>query len=208
MHSQTCVCPYCMGPFLPGCMTFYTSFSSTVWEGATCMSRCNTFNAFSFRPNLEVVLWMDRMDKRGFSLVLVNRGTPAICTVTSFYWQLLFSSSNSQSYSKHLCLRQCLANSPHLCPCLFSPNYSSAQKNCPTHKAAAFFLYLCVLFWDGRRVRWGIERRKKNLGKDWQRYYDNLLQSWVYLSECLGWALESAENVASRSIQLFLTNLL
>ena len=56
------------------------------------------------------------------------------------------------------------------------------KKNCPTHKESAFFLYLYVLFWDGRRARRGIERREKILGKDWQLYYDYPLQSRVYLT--------------------------
>lgn len=84
-----------------------------------------------------------------------------------------YSSSNSESCSKHLCVRQCHANCPRLCPCVLSPNYSSLQKNCPTQKTA-FFVFM--LFWDGRRASRRIERREENLGKDRHCYCNYPLQ--------------------------------
>lgn len=181
LSSQTWMCLYFTGPFPPCCVTFPTNFSSAVLAGAACLPYGTILSMPpSSNLTLEVSLWMDRMDKRFPFLVLEGRGTPAICWVTNLYG---VTSSNSQSYS-NLRLRQCHANNAHLCPCPLSQlqHYTPPpKKNSPTHKEAAFFLYLCVILrWE---KGWERTRKKKiSLGKGWCHFFDCSLQGWVHLS--------------------------
>ena len=102
----------------------------------------NTVNAFLFHLNFWVVLWVDRMDKRWLLLPWSEgKATPAICMLISFYWQL-FSSFNSQSQHRHLCLRHCHANSPHLCPFL-SRVQQCTEKVTLTKKQLSFCICVC-----------------------------------------------------------------
>lgn len=151
---------------------FNRCFSPYIWpptlishqlykKGAICMPWYNIFSAFLFHSNFKSHLG-DGWDGQDLASPWCWREEALLPSVPLPACIDSYSSSNSESCSKHLCLRQCHANCPRLCPCVLSPNYSSLQKNCPTQKTA-FFVFM--LFWDGRRF---LEKNRKKGRKPWK----------------------------------------
>lgn len=75
------------------CMTFHASFSATTICKEDLLAGHGVILlmfSFSILP-LEIVLWMDRIDKRWLPFSVGWKRHPAVCTVTSFYLVILFS---------------------------------------------------------------------------------------------------------------------